>query len=105
MAAIRSPESWQRILAGKTAHEMASMIVGDLVGYRSASKYRVEDVDCLRNVINAVIMLKASPAIEACAALVKAYDNGLARGGSIDWSEVDAAHAQARAALGLSKEG
>ncbi len=40
-------------------------------------------------------------AIAACEQLVQAYRSGKARGDHIDWSDVDAAYATARAALGL----
>ena len=46
-----------------------------------------------------------SAALESCArALVRAYDKGEACGGSVDWSDVDAAYVLARGGLGLGDD-
>lgn len=45
-------------------------------------------------------LISAAPALlEACIALIEAYQNGAERGGDVDWSEVDRAHELAREAV------
>lgn len=44
-----------------------------------------------------------SLADQACQCLVRAYRLGLVNGGSVDWEDVDQAHATAREALGLTE--
>ena len=43
------------------------------------------------------------PALAACYTLVKAYQDGLANGGSVEWSDIDDAYAYAKKALKAKK--
>jgi hypothetical protein len=113
--------TWRTHLAGKGTFAMAEMIIGNLLGYRSASKSLSNDTTGLSNAIMAIIELtnehnglvaalaepfeaRLKAALHACQLLVDAYRKG-AGGGSIDWGDLDDAHTAARAALGLPETG
>lgn len=55
---VRSIESWMRLLQGKTDLEIAKYMIEDLVGYRSTSLHRADDIDALRNAVKAIRQMK-----------------------------------------------
>lgn len=73
-----SPAEYQKIQCGLTSY-----------GFQ---------VWCKRHDVS-VAHFKLPEAFIACGQLVEAYDNGEARGGSVDWSDVDIAAETARKAL------
>lgn len=50
----RSVDSWRALIKGKTDHQIALLILGDLIGYRKTSMKRADDADTLTNLLSAI---------------------------------------------------
>jgi hypothetical protein len=51
---ILRKSDWVRHLSGKNSHQMAQQVIGNLVGYRSTSLHKADDLDQMTMALEAV---------------------------------------------------